>query len=142
MGNMSDIQDYEYFDHDADVGIVGRGSSLESAFESAAKAMFAVMLDVEAVKPEREVVFEFEEEDPELALFTWLNKLLVLAREHDLALGKFRLVRQGNKWIGKAWGQPWSTDLERGTEVKGATFTMLSVEQENGVWQARCVVDV
>jgi SHS2 domain-containing protein len=32
--------------------------------------------------------------------------------------------------------------MERGTEVKGATLTMLSVRRADGGWEARCVIDV
>ena len=45
-------------------------------------------------------------------------------------------------WRGGASGEPWRRDLERGTEVKGATLTMLEVKQERDGWRARCVVDV
>lgn len=34
---------YDFFDHDADIGIVGRGATLEAAFETAARAMFSIM---------------------------------------------------------------------------------------------------
>ncbi|MGZ5662035.1 MAG: archease, partial [Usitatibacter sp.] len=50
--------------------------------------------------------------------------------------------RAGPRWLGEAWGEPWREGLERGTEVKGATLTMLSVKRAGGLWEARCVVDV
>jgi protein archease len=56
---------------------------------------------------------------------------------------RFELSRDGSRWTGRAWGETWRADLERGTEVKGATLTMLSVRQSAGAgWEARCVVDV
>lgn len=133
---------YDYFEHGADVGVVGRGESLEAAFEAAARATFAYMLDLEAVRPRVAIRFEFEESDPELALVVWLNRLLAEARAAGLALGRFHLERQGARWRGEAWGEPWRADLERGTEVKGATLTMLAVRETDGAWEARCVVDV
>lgn len=131
-----------YFDHEADIGVVGRGETVEQAFENAACAMFAIMADVSAQECEQRVSVSFIEEDIELALVTWLNRLLAEARPRGLALGRFALRREGNAWHGEAWGIPWSEIVERGTEVKGATLTMLRVERNGESWEARCVVDV
>jgi SHS2 domain-containing protein len=133
---------YGYFDHDADIGVVGRGATVEAAFEAAAAAMFAVMADPAAVRAEARVAVEFEESDPELALIAWLNSLLAEARSHGLVFSRFRLERQGARWSGEAWGEPWREGIEPGVEVKGATLTMLSLRQEGDEWEARCVVDV
>lgn len=133
---------FDYFDHDADVGIIGRGPTLEAAFVAAAEAMFAIMVDITAVQPAVAVPVMFDEEDPELALVTWLNHLLAEARSAGLVFGWFQLQRRDGHWLGEARGEPWRPDLDRGVEVKGATLTMLSVRQVDGVWEARCVVDV
>ncbi len=131
-----------YFEHGADVGVFGRGPTAEAAFCRAAEALFALMTDIVAVKPRLEVAFGFEEPDLELALVRWLNLLLSHAADQGLALGRFGLEREGARWTGKAWGEPWHDGLDRGTGVKGATLTMLSVTGEGGAWDARCVVDV
>ena len=131
-----------YFDHDADIGIIGRGATLERAFESAAQSMFAIMSDVAALRSEITVRFDFEEADVEFALVTWLNLLLAHARERQAVLGHFSLRRAGDNWHGEASGQRWNDGMERGVEVKGATLTMLSVKQISDGWEARCVVDV
>jgi len=134
--------DNEYFEHDADIGVVGRGVTLEEAFESAASATFAVMADLSAVRPERSVTLDFEEADIEIALVRWLNLLLGLSHEQGLVFSRFWVERDGVHWRGGASGEPWRRDLERGTEVKGATLTMLEVKQGSDGWRARCVVDV
>ncbi|MEN6587509.1 MAG: archease [Sulfuricella sp.] len=133
---------FDYFEHDADIGVIGRGATLEEAFEGAAAGMFAIMVDAAQVRALVQFAFAFVEEDVELALVTWLNRLLAEARQRDLVLGRFRLTRADGKWQGEAWGAPWDANMERGTEVKGATLTMLRVEQIDGRWEARCVVDV
>ena len=132
----------DYFEHDADIGVVGRGATLEEAFESAAAATFGVMADLTAVQPQRPVSLEFEEADVEIALVRWLNLLLGLSRERGLVFSRFWIERDGVTWRGGASGEPWRPDLERGTEVKGATLTMLRVSEERDGWRARCVVDV
>ena len=131
-----------YFEHDADIGVIGRGATLEEALVSAAEATFAIMVEPNAVRPLETITLTFEEGDPEYALVRWLNELLAEARSRGLALAHFRLTHVGERWRGEARGEPWRADLTRGTEVKGATLTMLCVKQVPGGWEARCVVDV
>lgn len=132
----------EYFEHDADIGVVGRGATLEESFEAAARATFAVMSELDAVRPVDAVNLEFEEADIELALVRWLNLLLALSHERGLMFSRFWIERDGVHWRGGASGEPWRRDLERGVEVKGATLTMLGVKESATGWEARCVVDV
>jgi SHS2 domain-containing protein len=124
------------------MGIIGRGATPERAFESAAEAMFAVMADLQSLSESQEASVSFTEDDVELALAQWLNSLLGAARERGAVFRRFALTREGSRWSGRAWGEPWREDMERGTEVKGATLTMLSVRQADGAWEARCVIDV
>lgn len=130
------------FEHGADIGIYGRGPDVPAAFCRAAEAMFALMTDLAAVEPRDMVALEFVEPDLEFALVRWLNLLLSHAADQGLAFARFALEREGECWRGRAWGEPWREGMERGTGVKGATLTMLSVRQEGGTWDARCVVDV
>lgn len=136
------MEPYGYFDHDADIGIIGRGETVEQAFESAAEAMFAIMADTLSEPLENEIDFEFEEEDTEFAFVRWLNTLIAYAQSRSLILGKFEIRREGTVWHAKAWGTPWCREIVRGVEVKGATLTMLCVEEQDGIWEARCIVDV
>lgn len=124
------------------MGVEGRGATVEEALVNAAAATFAIMCPPERIAPRAAVAFDFSEDDLELALVRWINLLLGHAREEGLALGRFALVRDGDRWHGEAWGEPWYAGLERGTEVKGATLTALAVRNEDGAWRARCVVDV
>jgi SHS2 domain-containing protein len=132
----------EYFEHGADIGVIGRGVTVEAAFEQAARAMFAIMVDIDAVRPDERIDMEFDEDDVELALVRWLNALLAAARERGVVLSGFELAREGNRWRGMARGERWRETMARGTEVKGATLTALSVRPAGGGWEARCVVDV
>lgn len=133
---------HEYFDHEADVGVIGRGDSLDSAFESVAASTFALMADPASVHAEEGFEVEFDEDDVELALVTWLNGLLGEARRRGLALCRFHLRHDGAHWHGSARGQRWHEGIERGVEVKGATLTALRVSRGPGGVEARCVVDV
>ena len=134
--------EYTYFEHDADIGITGRGPTVESAFEQAARAMFAIMTDIEQVRPVEECEVAFEEGDDEIALVTWLNLILAETRSRGMVAAEFEVSRQGSQWRGRCHGERWRDELVRGVEVKGATLTMLSVSNRGGAWEARCVVDV
>ena len=131
-----------YFEHDADIGIIGGGTTVEQAFEAAAQAVFGIVTDLNLVETTSIVTIEFEEPDPEFALVTWLNLLLGKARELGMVFYRFQVQHQGNHWHTEASGEKWRPGLERGVEVKGATLTMLSVEKTGATWEARCVVDV
>ncbi len=131
-----------YFEHDADIGIIGRGLTIEQSFEAAAHAVFAIITNIEAVQPLTGVEIEFDESDPELALVVWLNQILGKSRELGMVFGHFYVHCEGDHWHGKVLGEPWRDGLERGVEVKGATLTMLSVKQIGPIWESRCVVDV
>lgn len=133
-----------YFEHDADIGIIGRGGTVEESFVDAARAMFAIQTDLDSVQSVEgiKIEIEFEERDLELALVRWLNGLLAASRERGIVPYEFGLGREDDRWRGWARGERWRAGLERGTEVKGATLTMLSVSHEAAGWEARCVVDV
>ena len=144
MGNDATMKiiDENYFDHDADIGIIGCGNSLEECFENAAMSTFALMGDLSNVHHKTSIKIEFEESDVELALVTWLNLLIAKAQADNLIFSIFQIHKTGNLWKGEAKGEIWRDDIERGIDVKGATLTMLSVKLVNGMWEAKCVVDV
>ncbi|MDP2639960.1 MAG: archease, partial [Betaproteobacteria bacterium] len=109
-----------YFEHDADMGIVGRGKCIEEAFEQAATAVFAMMTDVAHVRPQASVAIEFEEADVELALVTWLNLLLGQARSRALIFGRFQLRRDG--------APPTVGDRRSGPPEEVGTFPSRGIE--------------
>jgi SHS2 domain-containing protein len=133
---------FDYFEHEADIGIIGRGPTLKAAFVAAAQAVFAIMAEPAEIQETLSVAVEFEEDDPEFALVTWLNRLLAEARLNGAVFSRFELEIKKGHYIGAAYGSPWSEELTRGTEVKGATLTALSVKEALEGWEARCVVDV
>lgn len=131
-----------YFEHGADIGVIGRGATLEAAFANAARAMFAIMAPPGEIAETLSVRIDFDEADPEFALVTWLNRLLAEARLAGVVFSRFELTRNGTHYSGRAYGCKWKPGIERGTEVKGATLTALSVKQGAAGWEARCIVDV
>ncbi len=137
------MKTYETFDHRADIGIRGYGNSMEEAFENGAKAMFSVMVDIDDVKSVDKEEIRCEAPDLEMLFVEWLNGLLSVSYLHGKFFSNFKVAITGNKLEGSAWGEGF--DKERHhvmTEVKAATYSMLKIEKEEGLYMAQCVVDV
>jgi len=65
---------WEHFHHQADIGVRGRGETLEEAFAQAATALTAVITDPTKVNPRKTIRVECEAPDRELLLADWLNE--------------------------------------------------------------------
>lgn len=134
---------WEHFPHKADIGVRGIGDSMEEAFEQASLALTAVITDPAGVAGLEEVEIECEAPDVELLFVDWLNALLYEMATRRVLWGRFEVTLEGSKLKGRAWGEKVSVDRHQpAVEVKGATYTELSVRKNNGEWIAQCIVDV
>lgn len=141
---MSDLRPgWEHFTHGADVGVRGRGATLEAAFANAALALVAVVADPAGVAARERVEVRCEAPDPELLLVDWLNAVVYEMAIRRLLFARFAVRLDGTRLAAEGWGEP--LDVARhapAVEVKGATYTALRVAQEADGWVAQCVVDV
>ena len=141
---MEGIARWEHFSHQADIGVRGIGASRDEAFEQAALAMTAAITDPRNVRPEETVEITCEAPDDELLLVEWLNAVIYEIATRRMLWGRFEVRIEGSRLRATAWGE--KTDVARhrpAVEVKGATYTSLSVRQDpTGAWMAQCVVDV
>lgn len=141
---------YEHFEHEADIGIRGKGKTVEEAFQEAAKALFNVEVDVKKVKALKEVKVRCQASNVEELFVEWLNALLSQASLHEMVFSQFKakVERKNDKLFkleGTAKGERF--DPEKHTikdEVKGATYSQLKVYQNKKTkkWVAQCIVDV
>jgi tRNA nucleotidyltransferase (CCA-adding enzyme) len=135
---------WEHFEHMSDIGVRGFGRSPAEAFEQAALALTAVIVDPARLAPAVEVRIECPGSDRELLLADWLNALVYEMATRRLLFGRFAVQLDEHGLHADAWGEP--VDVTRhhpAVEVKGATLTELVVRQEpGGCWRAQCVVDV
>src|SRR3972149_6917087 len=109
-----------YFEHDADIGIIGGGPTVEEAFVSAAHAMFAIQAGLDAVQSRERIELDFEEDDAELALVRWLNALLAASNERGMALREFGLARAGARHRGERRDADHAFGLARDAGLGGA----------------------
>lgn len=135
---------WEHFSHEADIGVRGVGTTKERAFEQAAIALTAVVVDPRELSPRQAVEITCEAPDDELLLADWLNALVYQMATAKLLFGRFEVHLEGHRLRGRAWGEPLDVTRHRpAVEVKGATYTDLRVRCEpDGTWRAQCVVDV
>lgn len=122
----------------------GFGATKAGAFEQAALALTAVIVDPATVEARERVLLSCEAPDDELLLAEWLNAIIYEMATRRMLFGGFRVSIAGTRLAAEAWGEP--TDVARhhpAVEVKGATYTTLRVAQEEGgTWVAQTVVDV
>ena len=135
---------WEHFPHEADMGVRGIGPTREAAFEGAALALTAVITDPAEVIPAQKVSIICQAPDDELLLVDWLNALVYEMATRKMLFGRFEVHFNDHSLQATAWGEPVEVTRHRpAVEVKGATYTELSLKQdEQGRWIAQCVVDV
>ncbi len=137
------MNNFETFEHAADIGIRGFGTTMEEALENAARALYSVMVNIDAVKPNEKRTIAVSASDNELLLVEWLNALLSLSDIERMVFSKFAVTRDGATVTGVAWGEELDRDRHMPrVEVKAATYHMLRVDNEDGRYVAQCVVDV
>ena len=135
---------WEHVPHEADMGVRGIGPTKEAAFEGAALALTAVITDPAEVIPTQQVTITCQAPDDELLLVDWLNALVYEMATRKMLFGRFEVHFNDHSLHATAWGEPVEVTRHRpAVEVKGATYTELSLKQdEQGRWIAQCVVDV
>jgi tRNA nucleotidyltransferase (CCA-adding enzyme) len=141
---MAGEERWEHFSHQADMGVRGIAPSKEGAFEQAALAMIAVITDPLEVSPTEAVTIACEAPDDELLLVDWLNALIYEMATRKMVFGRVEVHLTDHHLQATAWGEPVLVAKHQpAVEVKGATYTSLSVTQDrHGTWIAQCVVDV
>ena len=134
---------WTHFEHGADIGVRGFGPTMEAAFEEAARALTAAVVDAGEVLPRTSVDIACAAPDDEVLLVDWLNAVIFEMAARGMVFGAFRVHIKEGKLDATARGEP--IDVSRhapAVEVKGATFTELRVARQKDGWIAQCVVDV
>lgn len=134
---------WEHFEHEADIGVRGRGATLAEAFAQAALALTAIVTDPALVAPRVPVTIRCEAPDPEFLLVDWLNALIYEMATRHMLFSRYEVRLEGDRLEATAWGEPVDRSRHQpAVEPKGATFTALRVARQGEEWIAQCVVDV
>lgn len=134
---------WQHFPHEADLGVCGWGPTLAAAFEEAGLALTAAVTGAK-VRPDTKVDIVCTAPDHELLFAEWLNAIIYEMSVRKMIFGRYKVWIEDHGLTAALWGE--AIDVARHEpicEPKGATYTELRVtENKDGVWSARCVVDV
>ena len=145
----------ENFEHKADIGVRGKGSTLEDAFVGGAMSMMGIMFDLTGVRAHRAVEVTCDADDLDALFVEWLNAILSKRDLEAMVFCRFEAEigtmggdeKEASEKLltGKAWGESYDPKRhEAKLEVKAATYSQLKTYQEEGtgLWVAQCIVDV
>lgn len=135
---------WEFFPHDADVGLRGFGPDEATAFEQAAIALTAIVTDPQTVEAHTGVQIVCEAPDHDLLLADWLNAVIYEMAVRKMLFRRFAVEITGRRLTAQAWGEVVEPRRHQpAAEPKGATYTELLVRPDpTKGWVAQCVIDV
>ncbi len=129
-----------------DAFIEAYGSTLEEAFENAAKALIDTMIDIKRVTPEREVKIEAYGDDLHSLLFDWLDKVMLLAVSEGFVISEFKVViKQNGGYRLEGSGRGEKLNLEKHhykVEIKAVTYHEMQIRQESSGTTVRFLLDL
>ncbi len=133
---------WEHFAHGADVGVRGIGATREQAFVEVARALTAIVTDLDRVEPRVPVPIRCEAPDDELLLVAWLDALVYEMATRRMLFARYDVRIDDHRLTATAWGEPVDVDRHHpAVEPKGPTMTALRVAHDT-TWLAQTVVDV
>ena len=137
------MESYNTFEHTADIGIEAYGSTLEEAFENAAKGMFSIITDGSAIAPVEKRDIELPvDSDKEQLLVDWLSELLYINDVDGMVFGDFKVKIDG-KLVGEAWGEKYDREKHGyGAEIKAVTYHMLQIKRNKKGFYIRVLFDI
>lgn len=134
---------YEIVEHTADVGVRGRGNTLDELFAGMARGLFALIADLETVHPTVERRVELERDTPEELLHAWLDELNAMHQIRGELYAEFEPTVDGIRLTATVRGEPIDLDRHRlGTEIKAITWHDLAVRQTAEGYEAEVLLDV
>jgi len=143
---------YDYFDVEADVGVIGRGTTAAEAFVQTALGVFALIVEPASVEARDRREVRAHAETIESLLVAWINECLYVhevegfvARAVELEVFEISPRAGGEALRLHSFLQGEELDPSRhrlGTVVKAATLHQVSVTAVEDGYETRLVVDV
>jgi SHS2 domain-containing protein len=136
---------FEFFDHTADIGAHIYGRALSELFENAARAMYAALGKLQKFDARTQKPLELEGVSLDDLLHDWLAELLYEVEAHHILYDEFEDLQIDPHHV-KAVLRGGPIDFARSQtneEIKAVTYHQLCVEsQPDGTWRATVIFDV
>ena len=135
---------YRILEHPADLGIEAWGRTVGEAYEQAAEALVAVLVDPETVSACTEVTVDVSAEDLEHLLVRWLSEILYQLDGRGFVPRRVSVQRVDETGL-SATLRGEQLDLARHstrTDVKAITYHQLSVQESRQGVVLRVFVDI
>jgi SHS2 domain-containing protein len=136
--------DFEFISHTADIGIIAHGTDLKQVFANAARGLFSIITNLDAIAEKEQQNIEITAPDREALLVNWLNELIYLFEAKEMLFNRFDITSLTETQL-RATGHGEKIDLtkhELKTQVKAATYHMLKIEKSGSDLQAQVIFDI
>ncbi len=135
---------YETFNHTADLGIKVFGQTYAELFANAAYALFDLLTELDDVEEKISYPVEVTAVDREDLLVRFLSELLYLFASKSYLCKQVSFLSLEEKALqAKTWGEIFDPERhEIKTEIKAVTYHQLAIKKNNGLLEARLVLDI
>ncbi len=133
---------WEHFVHGGGLGLRGRGPTLQASFEQAALALSATVCPPSRVRACEVVHFDLGANDTDALLAEWLRAVLGRMQARGLVLGRFLVRVDGDRLVGRAWGEPYDRLRHGPARPRRRTVQHAALGHERaGDWSAQAVLE-
>lgn len=131
-------------DHPADLGIEATGKTLREAFESAAKGLMSVIVDLVSVDARDSLPVELTARDIDQLLVRWLTEVLYVYDGQQFVPKEFDIHELSSQHLkATVRGEPISAEKHRmRLDVKAITYHQLEVKEDNDGALVRVFLDI
>jgi protein archease len=135
---------WEHFDVEADVGVRGWGPSRAAAVAQLTLGVFSLIAAPESVEVRDRREVRAQAEGPEALLVTWIDECLYVHEIEGFVVHEVEMtVCTDTLAHGYLHGEPVDPGRHRiGGVVKGATYHQTALTVQDGLHEARLIVDV
>lgn len=139
------MKPFAFFEHTADIEFCAYGTTLEELFCNCARAL-AVSMQKDRVKKKEIENISLRAKNKEQLLYKFLEEFLFLFDAEQFLLrevGKLTIRKKGKELLlsCNAYGDNASS-YPNTLHLKSPTYHRMLIEQQNGSWTARVVLDV
>lgn len=137
------MEGWEHYYEGSSIGVRGFGGTAAQAFEEAALALTAAVIDPETISPRERVVLHAEAADEDALLAAWLNALLAEMRASGMLFSRFEVWLNGLRLTAHAWGEPLDPERHRPRlHPTRATGETLRVARHADGWLAQALMEI